>query len=273
MGAAIDAFGLMIESIKRNPVLVAGALVVVLFSAFATAVSQIPLLGLLFAILFFFVEPFFTGGFLGMVDDAVDGTTELRDFVDHGREHFVSLLAARLVVAVPTLVYAVLVMVVGGVVLFTRSRPEAMPARAGASDLGLLVEFAKVYPAVTAVVLVGTLVYLVPLVVVQFYAAAIVVADADALESFRYSYRLAKAHPVSVLGYTAATFAIGLIGLLPRLARSTAEGMLTAESSLLAAMLGAFVVYMVAFVLVNWVVTLVGRTYYISFVRDVTNTA
>jgi hypothetical protein len=110
---AIDAFDVMTDAVSRNPILLGAAAVIGVASTVLNTAGQIPLVGLLVGLLYFLVEPYLAGGFLGMANQAVSGDTSFDDFTTSASDHYSDLLVARLVVAIPFVIYLVLVSLVG----------------------------------------------------------------------------------------------------------------------------------------------------------------
>ena len=277
MGAAIDAFGLTGGALKRNPVLVGAALVVAVASAISGVASNaIPVVGALVGLVFFFVEPFLAAGYLGMANAAVDGDTGFGTFVDAGSEHYLRLLGARLLTAAATFVY-VLVLAIVLVFVVGLGAGSLGGTGAGGPEPGALL---GALGAVAAVVVVLSLVvFLVAGFLIQFHPAAIVMAEAGIVESFRYSYTLATDNFLSALGYSVLVAVVGalisgaslLVGGGGVLASASAVGGVADSPT------GAMATGLAALGVVNLLGTLfsvaVLRTYYVSFVRSVTGTA
>jgi hypothetical protein len=283
---AIDAFRVTGDVLSRNPVLLGGAAVIGVGAMTLQAFNSLPVpfLGLLVGLLYFFVEPLLAGGYLNMANEGVDGDAGFDDFTDGARENYVDLLAARLITFAPFLVYslvaAVVFFVVAGVAMVgAAGGPGADPGAGSDAMLGAL----GIVSVVFGVVLFGL--PLIPGFVIQFYPAAIVVGDASALESFKYSYRLVREYPVSALGYTAVAALLGLVGfavttgvaLLTGAGGSALQTALAGSSEGAAVgMAGSILLQVVALsitaLLVRTALVFVGRTYYVSFVRAVTGT-
>lgn len=278
MGAAIDAFGVMVDAVKRNPLLFAGAGVIGIASTVLNTSGQVPLLGLVVGLLYFFVEPFFAGGYLGMANSAVDGEATFGDFLSSGKENFGDLLVARLVVAVPFIVYAIVVVTLVGIFAFGASM-----GLGGAGSLGFDPTAALAAAGIVGLVVFGGafVLFAVPFVLLQFYPAAIVIGGADALDSFKYSFELVKANPLSALGYTAFAFVLGLVLVVPGVlggggqvvGRLLGESAVGTDGGIVTGFVGGLVVFGLSFVVLKTLVVFVVRTYYVSFVRSVTGTA
>lgn len=209
---AISALSDAGDALGRNPVLFAGALVLGVAGAAVRATPPIdgpvPYPGLLVLAGFVLVEPFLAGGLLGMADEALSGSTSLGALWRHGAGNYLHLLVARVVVGVVAAVVVGAVLV-GGFYLGTAAVPESGQVPAGmhnpmAGFVELLVSAFIVAVVVGPLVVAGH-------VLLQFYPAGVVLADEGALGSFRYSLRLVRDHPLSVLGYTLAAFVGGAV--------------------------------------------------------------
>lgn len=273
---AISALSDTGGALLRNPVLFGGALVIAVVGTTANAVANfVPVVGLLVGLLYFFVEPLFAGGLLGMANDAVAGSTTFGAFWEHGKANYVDLLVARLVLGVVTFVAAIALAVALVLVVGLSATP---PPGTGTDPAAAVDAVGGSVLAAAGLYLVALLVALVVGLVIQFYPAAIVVGDAGPLESFGYSYRLFRAHPLSVVGYSVvsavvlvavvaafvgvASVTLGGVGALTA-AGGTSEA--AARGSLAA---GLLVVAVAAFVLRALQLGAL-RTYYVAFVRSV----
>jgi hypothetical protein len=241
--------------------------------------------GLVFGLLYFFVEPLLAGGYLELADEAVDGDAEFDDFTEGATENYVQLLAGRLVTFVPLFIYVFVAFIVMALVFSAALMGVASgdPSAGSSSVLGALG---------VASLLVGLVIFAIPLVpgfFIQFYPAAIVIGEADVLESFKYSFKLVREYPVSVLGYSVFKAVLGLIGFAASFGAAFLVGagssgiqqaIAGSSSSTAATAAGAgasivvqLVVLSITAFLVRTVLVYVGRTYYVSFVRAVTGTA
>lgn len=153
------------------------------------------------------LSPFTQGGMLGLADSALDGRGDLGTFLAKGREHYVSLFAAYLLVFAVTVALAVATLVlflvfgVGlGAVAASSSGVPGVAIPGGTSLLGL------VFLGVVALI---ALAYFLAFMFVQFYGQAIVVDGYSAADSFKRSAGLVRQHFVSTLGYTLLTALIG----------------------------------------------------------------
>jgi hypothetical protein len=278
MGATIDALGVTGDALRRNPVLVAGAAVL----AVGTTVSQVssnlvPLLGGLVGLLYFFVEPLFTGGYLGMANQAVDGRTNFDAFVQNAKDNYLRLLGARLLLLAVFLAFGIVLVIVSAVV--GAGIIGSLGEAGGGADPGQVAGLAGAAGlAFLGIFLVAGLLFLVAAFLLQFYEAAIVLADAGVVESFKYSYRIVADNVVSALGYSLLVVVVSLALQGVTLVAGGGGFVLAAAqggagSDPGTASLGAGIAIFTA---VTAVVTLVSvtllRTYYVAFVRSVTGT-
>jgi len=276
MGAAIDALGLTGDALRRNPVLVAGAAILALGATVSQVASNlIPLVGGLLGLLYLFVEPLLTGGYLGMANQAVDGDTGLDGFVQNAKDNYLRLLGARLLVFGVAIVVAIALVIVFAVLgagilgsLDTAAGGEpgsAVGAAAGAASLAILGLF-----------LVVVLLFLLVAFLLQFYEAAIVLADAGVIESFRYSFQLVRDNVVSALGYSVLVVVASIVFQVLTLVAGGGGALLALASAgetpgnvAIGASFGIFAVTVFVSTLLS---VLLFRTYYVAFVRSVTET-
>jgi hypothetical protein len=158
------------------------------------------------------LAPFTQGGMIGLADRALDGRGTFRTFLAAGRDNYVSMFVAYLlliaVTVVLTVVTLLLLLVVGtglGAVAAGVSSTPGVMLPGGV--VGLVV--------VGLVVLVG-LAVLVAFLFIQFYGQAIVIDDYGAAGGFKRSAGLVRRHLLSTLGYSVVVFlgggTLGLVG-------------------------------------------------------------
>ncbi len=198
------------NGLSRNPVLFAAAgvfvaLQVPLFAGRLLGPLASVVVSSLSGLVFVLVTPFFQAGLVAMADEAIDGRTRLGTLTERGREHYVTMLVAYLVLvgvnSVVGFVVLVGVFVVGILVVASGGVSPVLLAVAGVVGLVLVVLYAAL------------------LFLVQFYGQAIVVDGADSLESFQRSAGLVRDNLVSTLGYTVLVAVVGsLFGLVGGLA-------------------------------------------------------
>ena len=191
------------SALARNPILflVATAFAIVQLPQILLQWSGLPLVASLLNLATVVVVPFLIGGIYGMAEEGLDGTTSLTTFVRAGRENFVSLLVAAIFFALAVFVVAfVAIIVVGFVTLLT----------VGISGIeGGVSPTALVVPALVGFAF--FLLYLATVVFLQFYEAAIVVDDADVLDSLKRSYRFVRGNLLSAIGFTVVRWVPGLL--------------------------------------------------------------
>jgi hypothetical protein len=152
------------------------------------------------------LAPFTQGGMLGLADSALDGRGDIRTFLSAGREHYVSLFAAYLVLLAVNIVLAIATLVL---FLVFGAGLGAVAASAGGAGSGLGGGVGALGFVFVGVVALIALAYLVGFLFIQFYAQAIVVDDYNAVNSFKRSASLVRQHFVSTLGYSLVALLIG----------------------------------------------------------------
>ncbi|WP_435099726.1 hypothetical protein [Halorubrum sp. N11] len=215
--AALHALRPAVGGIVRNPILL---LVTALYGlvqvpSFLVPSAQ-PILAALVSLatfgVFLLALPFFQGGLLGMASEAIAGRTGVGTLVAEGRDNYLALLLAYLVLLAINFAFGFvafiggLIVVIGGVASMPTGSPGAPAAGIDPTLLALL-----------AVVVGGlVLVYLLVTFFIQFYAHAIVLDDAELIDGFRRSVGLVRSNPVSVVGYTlillAGSVVLGTLG-------------------------------------------------------------
>jgi hypothetical protein len=211
--------------------------------------------------------PFTQGGLLGLADGALDGRADVGTFLAEGREHYVSMLGAYLVLLGVSIVAGIATLVllfVFGAGFGAAAAGLGGSGAAGSSAVGALgLAFAGVFA------LIG-LVFLVVFLFVQFYAQAIVIDDYGAVASFKRSAGLVRNNFVSTLGYSVLAFLIsGTIGAVTGVGSVllTGDGMsaLGIDASSLPLIAGLTVVIIVLSTLSSAVYSL----YSVAFYRDI----
>ncbi|MFD1572233.1 hypothetical protein [Halorubrum laminariae] len=190
-------------ALRRNPVLFVPILVLSLFQvpqlalqAVNPLLSSIVSLGLSLVLLV--VMPFFQGGLIAMADEALDGKTALRTFIDAGKANYVSILVAYLALMAVNFVLGMVAFFVGlvGAVFVLGSGGLASANIATLAVIGL-------------VVAIVVLLYLIVLFFLQFYGQAIVLDDMGAVDGLKHSVSVVRQHIVSTLGYS---ILVGVLG-------------------------------------------------------------
>lgn len=167
------------------------------------AQSISPLLGSLVSLLttglFVFVFPFLFAGVVGMADEALRGETSLGAFVASGTDHYVSMLAAYLLLFGASVV-------LGLAVFFGTLLLGGVAFAAGAGDVA---GRTTVLVAVGLLLVGGFVLFVLPLFFVQFYGHAIVVDDLGAVAGLKRSVSCVRHNLLAVLGYTVV---VGVVG-------------------------------------------------------------
>jgi hypothetical protein len=152
------------------------------------------------------LAPFTQGGMLGLADSALDGRGDIRTFLTAGRENYVSLFAAYLVLFAVNVVLVIATLIL---LLVFGTGLGAIAASAGGAGGALSGGVGALGFVFVGVVALLALAYLVAFLFIQFYAQAIVVDDYNAVNSFKRSASLVRQHFVSTLGYSLLALLIG----------------------------------------------------------------
>lgn len=153
------------------------------------------------------VAPFVMAGMISLSAEALDGRTSFDTFLQSGRENYVHVLAAYVLLLVVASIMTIPLFVVGTItVIYVGFSAVAVltggaPLTAGAAALfgvfGLLL-----------------LLTLIPVFFVQFFAHAIVLDGASVADSFTRSVSLVRRNVRTVLGYFLTLFGIGALVVL-----------------------------------------------------------
>ena len=269
---AISATSTAVGTLKRNRVLLGIAFIATLFNFGTTAVTAVfppsiaGLISLPLSGLSFLVMPFFIGGFFAIAYEGLDGVARFETFLDGGKANYLRLLGAMVLFGVLLGVVAVAVVIVVAVVAVFA---VGMNATGGGSALaassgGLAV--------VAAVVLVGVLALLLPVFFLQFYAPAIVVSDLGVVDAFKRSAKLVRQNLVSTLGFMVIAAVVSAVAGLSGFV-ITAFGELYgsapgAESLLPEVGVAVLVPAVVILVAVTTVASAFGVAYQVAFYDD-----
>lgn len=212
--SALKALPVAVGSIARNPIVVVPAALLALLSTANVAVQFGPrsialvlaLAQLLVALAQFLVVPFVAAGLYGLLREARTGSASSSTFWSAGRQYFLSVLAATLVVGV---LFGVLAFVVAiGVLLGIGIDP--------------LVAIANGTPPLTAIgtggivaVAVGALFLLVVQLFLQFADVAVVLADTDFADGIARSVRMVRRNLLGAIGFGVINWTVGLAMSLP----------------------------------------------------------
>ncbi len=212
MGHVIDSFKSSLGLIRDNRVLLGVAFVFVLIS---TPVSILPQLSktispfsvsmLLAGLVLFFIGPFYTGGFLGMVMEAIERPTKLSTFVEMGKKNYVSLLGATVVFFI-ILGGLTMGMALGGSFFLVRLLNNSIPLSG----------------PVLVFLIMGLTFIVVPILMffLQFFDIGIVANNYGALGTFRKSFGFARKRLLSVFYYTILRFLLIMPLVIPNMAMS-----------------------------------------------------
>ena len=205
--AAIAALRTAFGALRRNPVLFLGGLLygIVVLPQSALQLAGIPLAPTALQILTFFVTPLVLAGLLGMADEAIDGDTSLRTLRAVGTDKYVPFLIGQFVEVVINVAFGIVAALIGIALVLT--------VGFGTLTAGNVSPAALAFAGVVGLVVL--LVALALLFFIQFYPTLIVVADADALDSFTESYRFVRVNLAATAGYTLIQVAIGAVIAAP----------------------------------------------------------
>ncbi|MFD1645329.1 DUF7847 domain-containing protein [Haloarchaeobius litoreus] len=182
------------STLARNPILfvAATAFAVVQLPQILLQWTGLPFVASLFNLVTVVVVPFLIGGIYGMAEEGLDGTTSFGTFWRAGRENYVSLLVAAIFFALVVFVVAFVGILV---LLFVTALTVGLTGlQGGVSPVALIL------PGLVGLAL--FVLYLATVVFLQFYEAAIVVDDADVLDSLKESYRFVRGNLLSTIGFT-----------------------------------------------------------------------
>lgn len=191
-----------LSTLKQNPVLFVAAFFVSLVSSVVlgvqSAVGEVsPFLvsGLSFVVQF--VSLFFVAGAYAMADEALDGRTSLGTLFTGGKENYVSMLGATLLLVGVMIATFIPIFIVGFIVIFGA-------AAAGGGGSMMVLGIVLIY-----------LLALLPVFFLQFYGPAVVVSDTGAVGSLKKSFGLVRRNVLATLGFDVVVFVIGVLSSLP----------------------------------------------------------
>jgi hypothetical protein len=172
------------------------------------------------------LAPFTQGGMLGLADSALDGDASVRTFLAAGRDNYVSMLGAYVLLTAIAIAVVIAIMLI---LLFGAGFGAATASiESGAVNNSLFDAFGIVFLALFG--LLGISVVL-GFVFIQFYGQAIVIEDYGAIGGFKRSVSLVRSHVLATLGYSVIAFVIG--GVLS-ITSSGASALLSSERATLA---------------------------------------
>ena len=214
------------------------------------------------------VTPFTQAGMLGLADRALDGQGDFQTFLSAGREHYVSVFGAYLVLIAVNIALAIATIIIflvfgaglGAVAAGTGGAGAGGALSGGVGALG--------FALVGVVALIG-LAYLVGFLFIQFYAQAIVIDGYSAVSSFKRSAGLVRQHLLSTLGYSLVGLVIGggagiVIGVTSTLINGNAPGMMDLSASS-PALIGGLILLVIV---LSTASSAFGSLYSVAFYRD-----
>lgn len=224
--SALTAYRRGVRAAVAQPVVFAAAFLLIGLGSVPAAVQSVwPLAGGVLTVAVYVAFPFVIAGMLAVSADALEGSTSLETFVPAGKRTYKPMLIAMLLVAAFSGV-AYFAAAIGGFFVLVPVLIVGDPSLTGTGLIwvGLLVLLA----------LFLFLLMLVPMILCQFFAAAIVEDDASANEALRGSYRLVRANLGTVLTFDLVGFLVSLLIQIPNgflLAVTWDDLIATAESA------------------------------------------
>jgi len=201
----VAALSRSIDTLQRNPVIVGILFAFSLLSTVASTVQMIhPLLIYLAMGVIYLGLPFLIGGLVAMVADGLTGRSSVDQFVSGGRSNYVGLFIGGLALGA---VMLILYFVVGIAFVVFAAFVFGIGAAGGLGTTTLLV--------VAVFALVAFLVVLLPWFLTQFFPAAMVISGDGVADAFRRSLRLVRSEFLSIVGFDALAFLVGLVAQIP----------------------------------------------------------
>jgi len=201
----VAALSRSIDTLQRNPVIVGILFAFSLLSTVASTVQMIhPLLIYLAMGVIYLGLPFLIGGLVAMVADGLTGRSSVDKFVSGGRSNYVGLFIGGLALGA---VMLILYFVVGIAFVVFAAFLLGIGAAGGLGTTTLLV--------VAVFALLAFLVVLLPWFLTQFFPAAMVISGDGVADAFRRSLRLVRSEFLSIVGFDALAFLVGLVAQIP----------------------------------------------------------
>lgn len=192
-----------IKTALRTPSLIGVVLLYALLAAGMTLTQFVdPLLMYAAVAVTYLLLPFFVGGTVALVGEALDGGGSLRTFFGCGARNYLSLLGGGLLLGFVTLVLYLVVGFLAGIVGVVAVSALGFDPVGGVSTGALVL--------VWALSLVVLLIVLLPLFLSQFFPAQVVLDDAGVLESFKRSFGLVTGNLGSVVVFDVVAVLISL---------------------------------------------------------------
>lgn len=198
MGPAINALPEAFSIVKRNPILLVGAIIFAIIFSIGTVLSLIPVLGVVIVQVVIFPIAFI--GFAEMANQAVTDDASLGDFatgiVSNGKNGIGAYgLMFCIQIGVGIVVAVAFAGIIGTAVLGIADAPSS----SALSSIGAA--------AVVAVLLILAVIFLLT-VLQQFLDVAVVVGDKDATDAIREAKDILVERPLSVVGYSLLRFSL-----------------------------------------------------------------
>lgn len=216
------------SALRRNPSIV-GIMLVISLLQLPTQFAQLagPVASAVLSIgvsaVFILLVPFVFAGMLGMADEALDGKTSLSTFVETGKQYYLSMMGAYLLVLGGGIILGIVAFIGFAVLGITVFGVLGGASGAGVSGVAL--------GGIALAVLVGLFLLFVPLFFVQFYGQAIVLDGESAVGGFKRSMSLVRRNLGSVFGYSILVFGVGIVFGLVTSIPSTLLSVQTAQPS------------------------------------------
>jgi hypothetical protein len=257
-----SSFADSIDALKRNPVLLVAAVIVSSINVVAFAVQSFAqaegawLLSSGASFLVQLVSLFFVAGAYAMARDGLEGTTTLGTLVAEGKEHYLSLLGATILLVLVSIAVVVAVVTVGFIAIFV----------AGPSFVGGPTGFGLI---MLGMYLLGFL----PIFFLQFYGPAVVVSGAGAVEALKRSSGVVRRNLLQTLGFDVVVVVMMVIGTSPTIALYASQwDRLMASSERFSLFAGLDATTVAAFLVSTFVLsTLIGAffwTYQVAFYEE-----
>ena len=258
MGAAISALPRAVGIVKRNPILLLGAVMFGLIALVGVAVSIIPLIGtIIFQVL---ILPVGLAGIVAMTDaGTAREDTSLGEFTGGISNYAGSMIGAYglmfLIQAAAGIALLIVFVFVLGVGLFSVGMGTGSEPGAFLTSVGLLTAL---------VLLVVFLVLFVLALIQQFLDVAVVVGGEDATGALSEATSLITGGPLSVLGYSILRFVVLGVAIGGPLVLAFVIAGAGFEQNTSAALVPAVLLLLVAFPLG----TALGFAYHVAYYRE-----
>lgn len=208
MGQVIDSFKSSLVIVRDNPVILGVAFVSALLGlpSLLDSSKAFSLTSTILFIISLLITPFFAGGLLGMVVEATEKPTNLSTFIESGKRNYVSLIKAV------ALFFAILLGLIIGTGIIV-----GLPA---GIVLILLPKGAPLFKLIFLLFIatIAIVVFLLAIMLIQFYDIGIVVHHYGVWEAFRKSFAFARPRLSSVFHYSLLKGFIGLLFVIPIIA-------------------------------------------------------